>query len=64
MFKFEKGDTVKDIITGFFGVITARADYMDNLVRYMVEWKDSTGRPVEWWFNEDRLEYYDMEKGE
>ncbi|MBQ7563909.1 MAG: hypothetical protein IJT16_07965 [Lachnospiraceae bacterium] len=47
----------KDKITGFIGTVTGKAEYYDGRrTQYLVEGIDSTGRPVEWWFDEDRLE--------
>ena len=57
MFKFPLSVAVVDKVTGFSGVITARAEYATTSPnRYLVENIDTTGRPVEWWFDEDRLE--------
>lgn len=53
MFKLK--DEVKDKITGFTGIITAKAKYVTEETRYLVESIDNTNRPVEWWFNESRL---------
>lgn len=57
MFKINLGTQVKDTVTGFVGVITARAEYRNNQPnRYLLEATDTTGRPIEWWYDEDRLE--------
>lgn len=56
MFKFELGLQVKDTVTGFVGIITARAEYSTGKILYLTEAIDSTGRPIEWWFEESRLE--------
>ena len=55
MFKFQLLQTVKDEVTGFTGVITARAEYSTDKILYLLEAVDSTGRPIEWWFEEARL---------
>ena len=55
MFVFKLRDHVKDIYTGYEGVITARAEYATGEVSYLVEGIDSTGRPIEEWCNETRL---------
>ena len=59
MFKFNLGLQVRDTVTGFVGVITVRAEYKNNQQnRYLLETTDTTGRPIEWWYDEDRLELY------
>lgn len=56
MRKFEYGDIVIDEVTGYVGVVTAYAYYYDKSpAQYLVETKESTGRPVQWWFDENRL---------
>ena len=58
MFKFNNGDVVKDQITGFKGVITARADYISGCVQYGVRPQTLTkeGKVNDSvWFDEDRL---------
>jgi hypothetical protein len=37
VFKFRNGTKVKDKITGFTGIITARTDYLHGCARYFVE---------------------------
>lgn len=56
MFRFKLDTRVKDTVTGFVGIITARAEYSTGKLLYLTESIDSTGRPIEWWFEEDRLE--------
>ena len=56
MFEFDLLVSVVDKVTGYDGIITARAEYCNNAVnQYLVENIDSTGRPVEVWMAEDRL---------
>jgi hypothetical protein len=56
VFKFPLNVAVVDNVTGFAGIITARAEYANTTPnRYLVETLDTTGRPVEWWIDEDRL---------
>lgn len=56
MRKFEYGDIVIDEVTGYMGTVTAYAYYYDKSpAQYLVETKESTGRPVQWWFDENRL---------
>ena len=55
MFKFNLDTQVKDTVTGFVGIITARAEYSTGKLLYLTESIDSTGRPIEWWCEEGRL---------
>lgn len=54
-FKFNLGEKVVDNITGLKGTITSILLSITGSVRYMIETSDSTGRPLEWWLDEDRL---------
>lgn len=48
---------VKDIVTGYTGEITAVGYYFDRRPRtFLVEGIDNTGRPIEWWVDEHRIE--------
>lgn len=49
------GAKVKDKETGFEGIATGRAEYLYGDPRVMVEGLDDTKRPIEWWFEEERL---------
>lgn len=49
-------DKVKDKVTGYTGTITAKAEYLTGETRYLVENVDSTDRPIEFWYDESRLE--------
>lgn len=50
------GEKVKDGITGFEGVATARAEYLYGCVRVLVESKKlKDGKPIDEWFDEQRL---------
>lgn len=53
---FNLKDKVRDKINGYEGIITGIAQYVDCETRYQVESVDTTGRPIEWWFPENRLE--------
>ena len=56
MFKFLLGSTVKDIITGFEGVITGHVAYITGCQQYLLVPKGGkTERPKAEWFDEDRL---------
>lgn len=37
MFKFKQGEYVRDLVTGFSGVITSRTDYISGCNRYCVQ---------------------------
>lgn len=56
MSKVVLGSTVKDIETGYTGKVTARAEYLYDDPSLLVENVDSTGRPIEWWIKETRVE--------
>ena len=55
MNKFNLNDLVRDKVTGYSGRITALASYVSGETRYLVENVDSTGRPIEFWYDESRL---------
>lgn len=57
-FKYDIGQEVKDIITGFTGIIAVRADYITGCDRYGVMDRklDKDGKPKDWiWFDENTL---------
>jgi len=56
MIKVELGDEVKDGLTGFIGIATARAEYLTGCVRVQIEAQTSSAAPVEYWVDEQRLE--------
>lgn len=37
IFKFNNGDKVQDSITGFAGIITARTEWLNGCIRYVVQ---------------------------
>ena len=49
------GTRVRDKETKFEGVVTARAEYLYDAPRVLVENIDSTGRPIECWYDETRV---------
>lgn len=59
MFKFNLRDSVKDQVTGFAGVITARTEYLNGCLQYCVKptklKKDGTMTEGEW-FDEQQLD--------
>ena len=55
--KFGYGQTVVDKLTRFRGKVTGFAYYYGKRnSSYLVEAIDSTGRPIEYWAEEERLE--------
>lgn len=51
------GYKVKDNITNFEGVVTARTEYLDQSTSCLVESEKLVdGKPVSAWFEESRLE--------
>jgi hypothetical protein len=50
------GMKVRDKETNYEGIVTARAEYLYDRPRVLVENIDSTGRPIEWWYDESRVE--------
>lgn len=50
------GTKVRDKETGFKGIVTARAEYLYDEPTLLVESIDDTGRPIEWWYKEKRIE--------
>ena len=48
---------VKDVVTGYTGEVTAVGYYFERKPRtFLVEGIDNTGRPIEWWVEEHRIE--------
>lgn len=56
-FKFNNGDKVSEIITGFVGVITGTAFYITGCNQYLVaaKPKDEFSEAVSIWYDEGRL---------
>jgi len=56
--KFELGEVLKDKITGFQGVATARTEYFTDCEHYGLASQSlgQDGKPIDWeWFDETRL---------
>ena len=52
----EYKDKVEDVINGFKGQITGKAEYFDtNTTDYRVEALDKDGKPISRWISEGRL---------
>jgi hypothetical protein len=58
LFKFKMGAHVKDRLTGFEGVVIARADYLDGTKGYSLQARSTVDGKVvsEEWIGEGRLE--------
>lgn len=55
-FKIELGVKVKDSITGFKGIVTARAEYITGCKQYsLVPKAEKNKAATAAWFDEDRL---------
>lgn len=55
--KFRYGQKVMDKLTNFMGKVTGFAYYYGKQnCSYLVEAIDGTGRPIEHWVDEERLE--------
>ncbi len=58
MFKYELGESAKDVITGFSGVIMARIEYFTGCNQYAISPTKLTieGKKPEWeYFDENRV---------
>ena len=54
------GSTAKDLITGFEGIVTGRAEYITGCDQYLLQPKVKDGAHVEGrWFDDNRLEKQD-----
>ena len=61
--KIELGNTVKDSITGFKGIVTGKAIYITGCVQYSVTGKSiKNTEPLSFWFDEDRLTIQKVKK--
>lgn len=62
------GAKVRDRETGYEGIVTARAEYLYLKPQVLVENIDSTGRPIEYWYAEERVceigELFEIEESE
>lgn len=55
--KYELGQELKDIVTGFKGIVTGRAQYLTGCTHYGIQPKSKDGVSVASveWFDESRL---------
>lgn len=64
-FKYPNGIKVRDIITGFEGVIMSRTNYLTGCDRYAIQSTElnKDGKPQDWlWFDETMLEVIEEKK--
>lgn len=56
-FKYELGEVLKDVVTGFEGVAMGRTQYSTDCNHYgLASQKLKDNKPIEWqWFDETRL---------
>jgi len=57
-FKFDRGEEVKEVITGFTGIVIGRTEWLNGCKRYGVKPRElKDGKPIqEEWFDEQQLE--------
>ncbi len=53
MFKHDLGATVKEVISGFEGIVTGRVQYLTGCYQYLVTSRKPDTKPI--WYDEDRL---------
>jgi hypothetical protein len=60
--KFKNGDIVKDIITGYQGMIVGTTLWLNGCYRYVINSQnlDKNGKPVEHGFDEHQLELVEV----
>lgn len=51
----ELGATVRDVVSGYEGTITARYEYLNGCERYEVSGADKDGKPEAWVFDVQQL---------
>ena len=63
-FKFSPGDEVKEIITGFKGIITGIAFYITGCNQYLIvaKPKNNTEEAKGVWYDQDRIELVKSKK--
>jgi hypothetical protein len=67
MFKFELGQEIKDVITGYQGVVMVRAEYFTGCRHYgvLTRLPDKDGNERPWnWLDESRWEVVELPKVE
>lgn len=58
-FVFELGQEVRDVVTGYTGIVRGRAQYLTGCNTYAVQTRklSDAGKPADWlWFDENVLE--------
>lgn len=57
------GDEAEDTYSGFKGIVTARAVYINGCIQYLLRARSKeNGEPVQMWFDEGELEVVNEEK--
>jgi hypothetical protein len=54
-FEFNLGASVSIIVSGEFGQVIARAEYLDGENQFLVRYRAADGRAVEAWWNGSAL---------
>jgi hypothetical protein len=55
--RFNFGIVVRDVITGFSGIVTGHCRYITGCDQYLVSGKSKKGeKPLTMWYDENRLE--------
>jgi len=62
--KFQFGSEVRDVVSGFTGIVTGFCSYITGCEQYLVqpESVDKTKKPDALWLDEDRLQIITPEK--
>jgi len=56
-FTFHNGDEVKDLVTGYIGIIDARIDYLNGCRQYSVVAQSVDNKIKKgWWIDQEQLE--------
>lgn len=50
------GVKAKDKLTGFYGTVTARCEYLYDNPSVLLEGREAGGKPVQIWIQESRIE--------
>jgi len=54
--EIKMGRKVKDLVTGFTGIVTGKAIYLNGCTQYLVETKVNKDGELKWkWFDENQL---------
>jgi len=61
MTQIQLGNRVRDLVSGFTGIATARTEYMNGCVQFAItsSSEDGTKEPVSRWLDTEQLEFVD-----